>query len=68
MRPSTSVFLRYECIVAVVALIAAAIQWHKAGWSSALFIFVWIFVLINIPLLWYLGKSTVADWWRRRRS
>ena len=68
MKPSTSVVVRYEFTVAVLALAVAAIQWHKAGWLSALFIFAWMFVLINVPLLWYVGKGTFSDWWRGRKS
>jgi hypothetical protein len=67
MKPSTSVFLKNQCVAAGLALFAAAIQWYDGGLRSALFIFAWVFVLMNIPFLWLLGKGLLEEWWRRRR-
>ena len=68
MKSSTAVLMKFEGIFVVLALIGAAIQLHKSGWRSALFIFAWMFVLLNIPLLWYVGKSLFGDWRKSRRS
>ena len=63
MKPSTSVFLKYECIVAALALVGFAIQWHRKDWPSALFIFGWLLLLLNVPLLWYAGTAAFKSWW-----
>jgi len=65
MKPSTSVVLKYEMSVLMLALLAAAIQWYRSDWSRALFIFASTFVLINIPLCFQVGFSLLKE--RRRK-
>jgi hypothetical protein len=68
MQPATSVLAKYECSVAAIASLASAVQWYAASWRSAVFIFAWVFVLINIPLLWYAARKPVLSWWRGRKA
>jgi len=67
MRPSTLFAVKYQCTLAAIALGLAAIQWHKSGWRSALFIFCWVFALLNLPVAWYAGKQALSNWWRARK-
>ncbi len=67
MKPTTALLLKYESGVIAVALLGAAVQWHKGSWQSALFILAWLIALLNLPLLWYVGKRAVSDWWRNRK-
>jgi hypothetical protein len=63
MKASTSVFLKYECIIVCLALIGLAVQWHNKDWHSALFIFGWLVLLLNVPLLWYAAAAAFKSWW-----
>lgn len=62
MKPSPSVFLKYESIIAALAVVGFAIQWHKKDWQSGLFIFGWLLLLLNVPLLWYAGTAAFKSW------
>jgi hypothetical protein len=67
MQPGSTLFFKYELVVAAIALLGGIVQWFKAGWLSAAFIFVWIFVLLNLPVLWYAGRTKVLELWRSRK-
>jgi hypothetical protein len=58
--------VKFEAGIFAIAALGAAIQFYKADWSSSIFIFVWIALLLNIPLAWYAGRSLYLS--RRKKS
>ena len=67
MKPVPSLAIRYQLVNAAIALGCALLQWLKNGWRPALFLLVWVFVVLSLPLAFYFAKSTVSAWWRRRK-
>ncbi len=68
MKPITSLFLKYQGVLAVLATASAQIQWYKSDWRAGLFAFFGMYAVLNLTFIYYMAKSTISDWWLQRRN
>lgn len=68
MKPTTSLFLKYQGVLAVLATAGALVQWYKSDWRASLIVFFGMIAVLNLPLIYYVAKSTIVNWWVRRQE
>jgi hypothetical protein len=68
MKPITSLLLKYQGVLAVIATAGALVQWYKSDWRAGLIVFFGMFAVLNMPFIYHMAKSTIVDWWVQRRK